>query len=373
MRNSRKITSFVLGVFVLMLYSCSTTSTKLLPTVTTTEVTSTTSSTAISGGTITSDGGATITAQGVCWGTTSNPAISNSKVANTSGTTSFSSNLTGLTANTTYHVRAYATNSEGTSYGNEVTFTTLAPTIPALTTTAVSAIGATTATTGGTVTTDGGATIIARGVCWNTTSGPTVSLTTKTNDGTGSGAFTSSITGLTALTTYYVRAYATNSVGTVYGNELSFTTTAVSANTTGLLTVNLSTTTYNGSYAPKHVLAIWVTNTSGAFVKSLMVYANARKSDLTNWLSATAAGNTTDATTGATLSSHGIRACTWDGTNVSKTVVANGTYNLCVEYTESNGTGKLATFTFTKGTATDVEPAATKSGVSLSTLTWTPN
>ena len=95
--------------------------------------------------------------------------------------------------------------------------------LPAVTTSSVSNIGTTTATGGGNVTYDGNTTVTARGVCWNTTGTPTIS-DSHTTDGSGTGAFTSSITGLTPNTTYYVRAYATNSMGTVYGNEVVFTT-----------------------------------------------------------------------------------------------------------------------------------------------------
>jgi gingipain R len=94
---------------------------------------------------------------------------------------------------------------------------------PTVTTTAISAIDKTTATGGGNVTADGGAIVTARGICWSTSQNPTVSGS-HTTDGTGTGSFTSSMTGLTANTTYYVRAYATNSAGTAYGEELSFTT-----------------------------------------------------------------------------------------------------------------------------------------------------
>jgi uncharacterized protein (TIGR02145 family) len=97
-------------------------------------------------------------------------------------------------------------------------------TIPVLTTAAVSAITETTAECGGTITSDGGATVTARGVCWSTNASPTVADNTTTN-GSGTGSFASSITGLTADTPYYVRAYATNSVGTGYGNAQSFATT----------------------------------------------------------------------------------------------------------------------------------------------------
>lgn len=102
--------------------------------------------------------------------------------------------------------------------------------VPTITTTAVSGINATFATSGGNVTSDGNATITARGVCWSTSQNPTIA-DSKSSNGTGTGTFTSSITGLTNNTLYYVRAYATNSVGTSYGNEVSFTTSTSSSNT----------------------------------------------------------------------------------------------------------------------------------------------
>ena len=104
------------------------------------------------------------------------------------------------------------------------TITVVTPaTAPTVTTTAISEIDKTTATGGGNVTADGGATVTARGICWSTSQNPTVDGS-HTTDGTGTGSFTSSMTGLTANTTYYVRAYATNSAGTAYGEEVSFTT-----------------------------------------------------------------------------------------------------------------------------------------------------
>jgi hypothetical protein len=92
-----------------------------------------------------------------------------------------------------------------------------------ITTTGASSISFTTATSGGNISSDGGEVITARGVCWSMSSNPTIT-DSKTSDGTGTGTFTSSITGLNYGTTYYVRAYATNIVGTTYGNQLSFTT-----------------------------------------------------------------------------------------------------------------------------------------------------
>jgi hypothetical protein len=101
-------------------------STSTIPTVSTSPVIDITSTTATSGGNVTSDGGATVTARGVCWNTTPNPTTASSHTTNGSGTGAFVSNLTALTPNTPYYVRAYATNSIGTAYGNQVNFTTLA-------------------------------------------------------------------------------------------------------------------------------------------------------------------------------------------------------------------------------------------------------
>jgi uncharacterized protein (TIGR02145 family) len=102
--------------------------------------------------------------------------------------------------------------------------------LPSTTTTAVTNISSTSASGGGDISSDGGAAITSRGVCWSTSPNPTVALSTKTTDGMGAGIFTSSITGLTPGTTYYVRAYAINSVGSSYGAQQTFTTTTNVAN-----------------------------------------------------------------------------------------------------------------------------------------------
>lgn len=194
------------------------------PTITTTVITGLTAIAATSGGTISSDGGAAITARGVVWNTSTNPTLANAKTVDGTTTGTFTSNLTGLTPNTNYYVKAYATNSVGTTYGNEVTFKTLLA-IPTVGTNAVTNVTSTTASCGGNVTLDNGAPVTARGVCWSTSQNPTTS-DSKTSDGTGTGIFTSSITGLNPNTTYYFKAYAINSVGTGYGTQFSFTTTA---------------------------------------------------------------------------------------------------------------------------------------------------
>lgn len=195
-----------------------------LPTVTTADVTDITQNTAVSGGNVTDDGGAAVTARGVCWSKDPNPTIDNSFISNGNGTGSFTIEISGLTSATTYYVRAYATNSEGTSYGEQKTFTTLQYIqLPTVTTTIVTNVTSTTATSGGNVTDDGGATVTARGVCWSTSPDPTID-DNKTSDGNGTGAFTSQLTNLTHSTTYYIRAYATNSEGTSYGEQKYFST-----------------------------------------------------------------------------------------------------------------------------------------------------
>jgi hypothetical protein len=195
-----------------------------IPTVTTDPVTDITQTTATSGGNVTSTGGLTVIVRGVCWSTSANPTVDNTHTTDGSGTGAFISYLTGLTANTPYYVRAYATNSVGTAYGNEQTFTTLEnPDIPTVSTDTVIDITDTTATSGGNVTSDGGATVTARGVCWSTSPNPTTA-DNLTTDGSGTGLFISYLTGLLPVTTYYIRAYATNSVGTAYGNERTFET-----------------------------------------------------------------------------------------------------------------------------------------------------
>ena len=243
------------------------TSSILLPTISTNSASSITISSALSGGNITNNGGGSVTARGVCWSTVSSPTTSNSKTTDGSGTGSFASSMTGLTANTTYYVRAYATNSAGTSYGPQVSFRTSTIILPTISTSSASSITISSALSGGNITNDGGGSVTVRGVCWSTTTSSPTTSNSKTIDGSGTGSFTSSITGLTPNTTYYVRAYATNTAGTAYGAQASFTTTTLSIGQsyqggiifyidgTGLhglisATTNQSTSLrwYNGSY-----------------------------------------------------------------------------------------------------------------------------
>ncbi|NLE30200.1 MAG: hypothetical protein GX629_11080, partial [Phycisphaerae bacterium] len=179
------------------------------PLVTTSAVSNIQALTATGNGNITDLDGENVTAYGVCWNTTGSPTISDSKTNEgaASATGPFTTEMSGLSANTTYYVRAYATNTSGTGYGDEVSFTTLAL-LPTVTTTSAVLNGSTEFDAGGTVASEGMSVVTARGVCWNTTGSPTIN-DSKTTDGTGTGAFTSSVTGLTKGVTYYYRAYAT--------------------------------------------------------------------------------------------------------------------------------------------------------------------
>ena len=149
--------------------------------------------------------------------------------------------------------------------------------VPELTTSGITNITSATASTGGNITADGGTAISARGVCWSTGATPTIS-DNKTTDGTGTGSFTSNLTGLSANTVYYVRAYATNSAGTAYGNMVSFSNqpvtdidgnvyTTVNIGTQVWMAENLKTTRYQNGSAILLVTdnTAWINEGGGAY------------------------------------------------------------------------------------------------------------
>jgi uncharacterized protein (TIGR02145 family) len=241
-----------------------------LSTLITTEIMQISSNSASSGGNITSNGGANVTARGVCWSTSPNPTIAlSTKTVNGSGSGLFSSSITQLTPATTYYVRAYATNAAGTAYGNELSFTTSVA-LPTLTTSAATAITSSTASSGGSITSDGGGAITVSGIVWGTTTNPTlVTNIGSTTDGTLSGTFTSNLSGLTPGTTYYVRAYATNSAGTAYGNQITFTTDIANITIGSQIwsITNLDVTTYRDGTPIPQVTdpSAWASLTTGAW------------------------------------------------------------------------------------------------------------
>lgn len=218
-----------------------------IPKLSTEKVTEVTSSTARSGGIITSKGGEDPSVFGVCWNKAGSPTITDNKTEQDSyfSTDYFKSYITNLSSNEKYYVRAYATNSAGTGYGIEETFTTNNITKPTITTSQVSNITHNSANSGGNITSDGGGTITERGVCWAITSNPTIDKN-KSSDGTGAGSFTSTMSELYPSTVYYCRAYATNLAGTSYGNEYSFTTNS-SSNSPMVNTLSISEITITGA------------------------------------------------------------------------------------------------------------------------------
>ena len=177
----------------------------------------------------------TIFKSGVIWSTSNSPlpdtSLSTKTTNGPAGAGVFSgainASIAGLTAGTTYFLRAYAATSGGLVYSNVLQFTTAPPVAPTLTTNAATNVNSLSATSGGVIVIDGGAAITAKGVCWNTATNPTIANNLTTN-GSGNAPYTSLLAILAPNTTYFARAYATNSIGTAYGNEITFTTPASS-------------------------------------------------------------------------------------------------------------------------------------------------
>jgi phage baseplate assembly protein gpV len=209
------------------------------------------------GGNVTNDGGSAVTSKGVCVSLSVNPTIDDPnndvKLEMGTGLGTFTDSYTGFEPSTTYHVRAYATSSTGTVYGEDKSFTTLTSTGFSVSTDAPANITASEVTLGGNATNDGGSAITSKGVCISLTLNPSID---DENDvtfkmGTGLGAFTGSYEGFDAGTTYHVRAYATNGTGTVYGEDETFTTLTgcpvVNVNTSNAaLTISTPTTWLSG-------------------------------------------------------------------------------------------------------------------------------
>jgi hypothetical protein len=147
----------------------------VLATVTTTAISNISGTSAMTGGNVTSDGGVPVSVRGIAYGTSVNPTTSNTATTDGSGTGVFSSSLTSLTPATTYYVRAYATNSVGTAYGNSVSFATITYYLPNVGTLPVTNITGTSSSSGGNVLDDGGTAVISRGVVFSTNSNPTLS------------------------------------------------------------------------------------------------------------------------------------------------------------------------------------------------------
>lgn len=187
--------------------------------ITTAAVTNIQGSSAVGGGEITSDGGNTITARGVCYGKNTNPDIKGAHTSDGSGIGAFESSLTDLEPATKYYVRAYASCKAGVAYGNEVTFTVPAS-IPVVETGVSSNITINSFDIAGKVLSEMGAAVTEVGVCYGTEANPTkevAAAAVATN-------FSVTVTGLVPNVKYYVRAYAKNEKGTGYGEDIEVTT-----------------------------------------------------------------------------------------------------------------------------------------------------
>jgi hypothetical protein len=130
------------------------------------------------------------------------------------------------------------------------------------------------------------------------------------------------------------------------------------------------TTTPGGSYSPKNIGAIWIEDESGNFVKTLKLWADRRKQYLYTWNSRTS-GNTTDAVTGATVSSHQTHTASWDVKDVNGAAMPNGTYTLKIEMTDKHAQGPMASFNFPVGEATNTLSFADESNFHDIELSWT--
>lgn len=223
------------------------------PTVTTQAVDGISGTNATGHGTVTAVGAPDLTERGVCWDTAANPTTANSRATSAGQSGAFTASITGLTlGGITYHVRAYATNAAGTSYGSDVTFVT-GPAAPTVTTTLTpESTGATHAYVKGSVTSDGGGTITERGFVWNTAGSPTTADNKVVVSGTV-GGLRVAITGLSPSTTYKFRAYAINSSGTGYGPS-SGTINTTAATVPVVNTSSISSVTYNSAVGGGEVL-----------------------------------------------------------------------------------------------------------------------
>ena len=186
-----------------------------------------TTSSATIQGEIVEQGMSSVTKYGLCWSTNTNPNINDNPIEQSGGgnITDFSENITNLSPNTTYYYKAYAENNQGLSYGPEKYFATTNGE-PSVTTGGISNVSTTSITLEGEITGEGEATITEHGHCWSTSPNPNINNSTPSTNGNGTvGAFTSDVESLIANTTYYYKAYATNSFNTTYGEEEEFTTT----------------------------------------------------------------------------------------------------------------------------------------------------
>lgn len=144
------------------------------------------------------------------------------------------------------------------------------------------------------------------------------------------------------------------------------------AQTAGQMSFTVTTSNAGGSYSPKNIVAVWITDNSGNFIKTLYAYTGVWKTHLNTW-QASSNYNVTDASTGATYTSHTSRTYTWNGRNSTGSIVTDGTYKLWVELTDKNATGRYTSISFVKGTSPQSLTPANVPSFSSMSLSWTPD
>jgi hypothetical protein len=251
MKNSILLTGIGFLFLTFLLHSCKK---EELPTLSTSAISNLTATSASGGGNITSDGGAEIIARGVCWGVNVNPETSGSRTNDGTGAGQFTSNFTGLSAGTTYHVRAYAANSVGTAYGDDITFITLGKVPEAITQPATN-ITSSGATLNGTVNAHDLSTSVTFEYGVTTSYGQSLTATQSPVIGNSITNVSADITGLTAGTTYHFRIKTTNSLGTAYGSDMELTPVGQvpTTITQGATNISTITATLNGTVNPNYL------------------------------------------------------------------------------------------------------------------------
>jgi uncharacterized protein (TIGR02145 family) len=221
MKNIFKAIVLFLGIY--MISACKTDELLKVTKLQTGEITNITSNSATATG-IFIDLSGNVTEYGHCWNKTGSPTIFDNKFIVTEDVKKgeYKSTISNLVVDTKYYVRAYAIDDNRNIYGDQIDFSTHSE-IPIVTTTEISNITNKTAMSGGSNISDGGSNISSKGVCWSLNQTPSIN-DYKTNEGNGNGNYSSTITGLSDVVTYYYCAYATNSAGTGYGTVLSFVT-----------------------------------------------------------------------------------------------------------------------------------------------------
>lgn len=232
------ISTITLLGFIIISASCKKDDDPQIPKVKTVSVSDLTISAVIANGQIESDGGAQITEKGFCIGLNEEPTITETKLINLDETNNFSFQINELEPATKYYIRAYAINNVGIAYGNEISFTTLTPNEPNLITVNASSVKLTKAKIYCEIADNGELAITERGICYGTQNNPTIENSTLTSSETTSN-YTCSISGLSASTTYYARAYVVTDFSIYYGNNIEFSTEDATVNDVDLNVYNV--------------------------------------------------------------------------------------------------------------------------------------